>query len=619
MARRLAAIMVGDVVGYSRLMAEDEDTTFETFRTLMEDVVRPAIAQGDGNIFKTTGDGFFAVFTSVGDALDAALKIQRGFAATTMQIRLGLNLGDVIEENDDVFGDGVNVAARLESIADPNTIYVSDAVVRGAGRKPNVRFEKVGARRGKNLPDAIETYVVRPKSHSRPMPVKMSRPAMMGTAAAALLAFLVGAAIYDGRPLTLAQNTFQELMGTSEAEAASPSVAVLPFDSLNGEEGDYFTDGLTEDIINDLARNRELLVIARNSTFAYKDMSIDIRTIGDQLGANYVVEGSARRVGDQLRVVAQLIDAESGTHLWSKSYDRTLADVFAVQDDLTTEITASLITYVRQSEETAAASRPTDNLRAYDLVLQGRDRYNHSNYPAELLEARDLFQRAVELDPGYAVARAEIGKTYIADYFRNITGTATQDDLDQGLAQIREAIRLEPELALGFQYLSYGLAGAGDYTGAMRAAQRAIELNPSDPDSQMALAKAQLRFGDYEESVEHAEKARRLHPLAPQYYPYLHAQALYATERYEEADRVLSDCLIRLPNDKGCLMVRAAVLIKLDRTDAAEAAMSRLKAVDPGFSLAEEREYRRFGDSPLMEAYLADLKAAGAPETAAQV
>lgn len=621
MARRLAAIMAGDIVGYSRLMAEDEDATYDNLRSVMAEVIAPAVDAGDGYIFKTTGDGFLASFGSVGEALDAGMAIQRGVADTSLRFRLGLNLGDVIEAEGDVFGDGVNVAARLESMAEPGTIYVSAAVVRAAGRKPKVRFERVGRRRGKNLPDAIETYVVRPSKRARTVPLFGTGSRALAAGGAGLAVALVGFAAYDGRPIAVMQSLVAEISGVPVAEAASPSVAVLPFDNLSSDDDDdYFTDGLTEDIINDLARSRELLVIARNSTFAYKDVPTDIRTVGDQLGANYVVEGSARRAGDQLRVVAQLIDANTGIHLWSRSYDRQLADVFAVKDDLTAEITASLVSYVRQSEEVAAVARPTDDLRAYDLVLQGRDRYATGGAdPRAMLAARELFARAVELDPGYAIARAQLGLTYIADYLKGLTGSATRDDLNQGLTHVREAIRLEPELALGFQALSYGLSGAGDYQGAMQAAQRAVDLNPSDPDSQMALAKAELRFGEYESAVEHAERARRLHPLAPQYYPFIHGQALYAVGRYEDAERVLGECILRVPNDRHCLMIRAATLVKLDRLDAARTAVARLIEVDSSFSLGGERDYLRFGNSSLMEGFIADLKAAGAPETAVQV
>ncbi len=280
---------------------------------------------------------------------------------------------------------------------------------------------------------------------------------------------------------------------------------------------------------------------------------------------------------------------------------------------------ASLVSYVRQSEAEAVTARPTENLRAYDLVLRGRERYRHGTDDGRgLLEARDLFVSAVGHDPDYAAAHAHLGLTFIVDHVARLTGTATRRDLEEGLAHVREAIRLQPDLAFAYQVLSYGLSESGEYEGGMRAAERAVELNPSDPDSLMALAKAQVRFGGYEGAVENAERARRLHPFAPQYYPYVHAQALYAAGRLEEAEEVLGECLLHAPEERSCLRMRAAVLARADEPEAAREAMARLVALDPGFSLAAERSARRFGDSPLMASYLADLAAAGAPETAGQ-
>jgi adenylate cyclase len=613
MARRLAVIMAGDVVGYSRRMAEDEAGTLDELRAAMAEIVTPAIAARAGRVFKTTGDGFLAIFASVGDALAAATAIQQGFAERSLKLRLGLNLGDVIEENGDVFGDGVNVAARLESMAEPGTVYVSAAVARGAGRKPGVRFERVGRKHAKNLPGTIEVFAVRPLAPRRSLP--HGRALAAGIAAC----LLVGGALQLGGVPGFVRDAASTLWGVEE-EAERPAVAVLPFDNLSGDPSqDYFTDGLTEDIITELARNRELLVIARNSTFAFKGRSADVRSIGRQLNAAYVVEGSARRAGDQLRVVAQLIDARTGTHLWSMSYDRRLEDVFTVQDELTTQIVASLASYVSRSEAAAVAERPTTSLRAYDLVLQGRERYQHGAAdPKALLAARDLFRRAVELDPGYAVAHAHLGLTYIVDHISNLTGTASRQGLDEGLTHAREAIRLEPDLDFGYQVLSYGLAAAGDYEGALRAAQRSVELNPSDPDSLMSLAKAEVRFGAYPEAVAHAERALRLHPFAPQHYPYVYGQALYAAGRFADADRVLGDCLIRVPEERNCLRIQVAVLVRLERLDEAHDMVARLVAIDPAFSIAAERAVKRFGDSPVMVSYLADLATAGAPAMAGQ-
>jgi adenylate cyclase len=624
MERKLSAIMAGDIVGYSRHMAEDEAGTYTELRSVLDEVISPTILMHHGRTFKSAGDGFLAAFPSVNEALDAAIEIQRGFAERAFKLRIGINLGDVIEDNGDVFGDGVNVASRLEAMADPGSIFVSAAVVRSADRDRANLFYSVGRRQAKNIPEPLDVYAVRSPSSSwlrRPLsrPGQIVRRSLPYAAAAAIVGGLV--AFADVSTFSVISREVSAGMawvsGVPNADAR-PSVAVLPFDNMSGNADEsYFADGLTEDIITELARNPELQVIARNSTFALRGRPTDVREIGERLGAGYIVEGSARRSGDKLRVVAQLIDSRSGAHIWSRSYDRGIDDIFAVQTELTSEIVAHLASYVRNTEVENAARRPTENLQAYDLVLRGRDRYKHGSKDKDaFLASRTLFQRALELDPSYAAARAHLGMTYILDKVQSVSGRATDADLETGLSEARQAIRLDPNLASGYQALSFGLAAKGDYSGAMQAAQRAVELNPNDPDSMMALAKAQVRFGAYDEAVTNAERARRLHPMAPEYYTYVHGQALYAAGRLEDADKVLNECLIRAPQAEDCLLIKTAVLTGQGKLADAQGTMAQLVRANPEFSLTKEREYRRFGDSSLMDRFLAELSRARAPETA---
>ncbi|MCZ4094047.1 adenylate/guanylate cyclase domain-containing protein [Sinorhizobium psoraleae] len=622
MERKLAAIVAGDIVGYTRLMSEDESSTYAALRAAFSGLIIPTVEKHGGRTFKTTGDGFLATFPSVNEALDAAIEIQNGFLERPFDMRLGINLGDVIEDNGDMFGDGVNVASRLEAMAEPASIFVSEAVVRSADRSRSKLFYSVGRRQAKNIREPLAVYAVRiqPAQGSgrnwmrRIGRGRASLPYAAGVAALVLVVALpqmpalraIGADISD---------SLLRLSGGEPADAR-PAVAVLPFDNMSGEaDQDYFADGLTEDIIANLARNPELQVIARNSTFALRGQAEDIRRIGERLGAGYVVEGSARRSGDQLRVVAQLIDARSGAHLWSRSYDRRVENIFSVQTDLTAEIVSHLVSYVRESEVSNAAERPTENLQAYDLVLQARDRYKHGSKDAEaLIAARALLHRALELDPGYAAARANLGMTYIVDFAQKISGRATMIDVETGLSETRQAVRLDPNLAVGYQVLSFGLSVTGDYAGAMQAAQRSVELNPNDPDSLMALAKAQVRFGSYDEAVRNAERARRLHPMAPEYYTYVYGQALYAAGRLDEADQVLRECLIRAPREADCLLIHTAVQSQRGDIQGAQRTMARLTDVKPEFSLADERSNRRFGASPLMDQFLSQLAEARAPD-----
>jgi adenylate cyclase len=624
MERRLAAILAADVVGYSHLMAEDESGTYDALRSALSEVVVPTVKRHAGDLFKTTGDGFLAAFGSVSQALAAAVAIQEAFASRALRLRIGINLGDVIAADGDMFGDGVNIAARLESMADPGGIYVSAPVVRSVGRTPGIRFARLGLRRAKNMAEPIEVYAARwgEAAGRYPWP-RWRQPVLAATAAAAIIVVASTVWTYRGTLVPVVSSS-SGLHVDDRVDALAgeerPAVAVLPFDNLSGDPAqDYFSDGLTEDIITDLARNDELLVIARNSTFAYKDNPRDVRTVGAELGAGYVVEGSARRAGDRLRVTAQLVESETGAHLWSDSYDRRIEDVFAVQADLTAQIVAALVSHVSRSEAEAARARPTESLRAYDLVLRGRQHQYGPTTGEALLRARDSFARALSLDPDYAAAHAYLGLTYVKDHALGLTGRATEEDLQTGLEHIREAIRLQPDLAVGYQALSFALAETGDYEGAIRAAERAVEINPNEPDALESLAKAQVRFGAYQQAVANAERALRLHPFAPQYYPYVYGQALYAAGRYEDAENVLQECLLRAPEERNCLRMRAAVLVRLDRLDEARTTMARLSQLDPSFSLSAERETARFGGSPLMDRYLADLKTAGAPAGAGQV
>lgn len=628
MERKLAAIVAGDIVGYTRLMSEDESSTYAALRAAFSELIIPAVEKHGGRTFKTTGDGFLATFPSVNEALDAAIEIQNGFAERPFDLRVGINLGDVIEDNGDMFGDGVNVASRLEAMATPASIFVSEAVVRSADRSRSNLFYSIGRRQAKNITEPLAVYAVRLEpepAHGRGWIGGMALRRRAALPVAVVAAGLVVVAAFIQVPALRAigadlTDGMVRLAGGETADAR-PTVAVLPFDNMSGEADQaYFADGLTEDIIANLARNPELQVIARNSTFALRGQAEDIRRIGERLGAGYVVEGSARRAGDQLRVVAQLIDARSGAHLWSRTYDRRVEDVFALQSDLTAEIVSHLVSYVRQSEVSNVAESPTENLQAYDLVLKARDRYKHGSKDAEaLMAARALLHRALELDPGYAAARANLGMTYIVDFLQNLSGRATRTDVETGLSEARQAVRLDPNLAVGYQVLSFGLSAAGDYAGAMQAAQRAVELNPNDPDSLMALAKAQVRFGSYDEAVRNAERARRLHPMAPEYYTYVYGQALYAAGRLDEANQVLRECLIRAPREADCLLIHTAVLTQRGDVQGARRAMAQLTEVEPQFSLATERANRRFGNSPLMDEFLSQLAEARAPDVTSGV
>jgi len=617
--------MAGDIVGYSRLMAESEAATYAELRAVFDDLIEPTVGRFGGRTFKNAGDGFLAAFASVSDALDAAVEIQNGFDEHRFEFRIGVNLGDVIEDNGDIYGDGVNVASRLEALAAPGSIFVSSAVVMSADRSRGKSFSHIGRRAAKNIPERLDVYAVKRlrQSDSRWSRVRSSVPRLsirLAYALGAACLVLLGLSL---QPIPLSAMIARLPSGLSTLASTDrsdprPSVAVMPFDNMSSDPAQaYFANGLTEDITTQLARNPELQVIDPSSTSAVQDDGSNIRRIGDRLNVTYLVQGSARRVGDQLRVAAQLIDVKSGAHLWTQSFDRHVDDIFAVESELTSQIVASLVSYVGKTEQEVAVRRPTSNLQAYDLVLQARNRFKHDiKDPDGLLAARGLYQKALELDPSYAAARAGLGMTYILDMTQRVTGRATERDAEIGLSEARQSIRLDPNLAIGYQVVSFGLSATGDYVGALQAARRSVELNPNDPDSLMAVAKAQVRYGDYVDAVANAERARRLHPMAPEYYAYVHGQALYAAGRHDEAANVIRECLIRAPQDANCLLIQTALQAAREDLGDAQTSMSSLIKANPAFSLKSERQFSRFGDSPLMKQFLNDLERAKAPETA---
>lgn len=625
MDRKLAAIMAGDIVGYSRLMAENEATTYAELRAVFDDLIEPTVGRFGGRTFKSSGDGFLAAFASVNDALDAAVEIQNGFDQRRFVFRIGVNLGDVIEDNGDVYGDGVNVASRLEAMAAPGSIFVSSTVVMSADRNRGKSFTHIGRRRAKNIPERLDVYAVKRPGQRAPLGSRL-RSFIPGGSVRLAYGFAATSLVLIGLlfpPISLSAIIAHlppglSLLPNIERTDPRPSVAVMPFDNMSGDPAQaYFADGLTEDITTELARNPDLQVIDPNSTSAVRDDAADIRRIGDRLNVAYLVQGSARRVGDQLRVAAQLINVKSGAHLWTQSYDRHVDDVFSVELELTSQIVASLVSYVGKTEQEAAIRRPTSSLQAYDLVLQARNRFKHDIKDAEgLLAARGLYQKALELDPSYAAARAGLGMTYILDATQRVTGRATERDAEIGLSEARQSIRLDPNLAIGYQVVSFGLSATGDYAGALQAARRSVDLNPNDPDSLMAVAKAEVRYGDYTDAVSNAERARRLNPMAPEYYAYVHGQALYAAGRREEALNVIRECLIRAPQDANCLLIQTALQAAREDMDDARTTMGSLVKANPTFSLKSERDYSRFGDSPLMKQFLSDLARAKAPEAA---
>ena len=580
--RKLAVILAADVAGYSRLMAADEEGTLATLNARRQ-VIDELIARHHGRIFTTAGDSVMAEFASAVEALRCAAALQQELErrnadlpeARRMLFRVGVNLGDVMVGGGNLFGDGVNVAARLESIAEPGGICISGAVYDQVRNKVDLGFEDQGERSLKNIGEPVRVLAVR-----------RDRPAAPEASAAP------PAATPPTRP------------------SALPSIAVLPFANLGGDpEHDYFADGITEDLITELSRFQELRVIARNSVLGYKTKPVRVQEVGQDLGVRYVLEGSVRKAGARVRITAQLVDAATGHHLWAERFDRDLADIFEVQDEVTSRIVATLAGKLAESERRRARSGQTENLEAYDCVLRGRELWGRHT-PEANHEARRLYEKAIELDPDYARAYASLAWTYLVEHSESWGDPAGQP-LERAIEFARRGVMVNPashsnHLALGLVCLSKGL-----HEEALEALETAIALNPNDADGYVFLAQALNRGGRPEEAIGLVEKAQRLNPAAPHWYAWNLGVAYYLTRRYEEAITAL-----RKGRPLGAMASRwlAASYAQLGREQEAQAAAAEYLKQTPNFSLDRHLRMLHFQHAEDRDHYAEGLRRAGLPE-----
>ena len=580
--RKLAVILAADVAGYSRLMAADEEGTLAALNARRQ-VIDELIARHRGRIFTTAGDSVMAEFASAVEAVRCAAAIQQEIERRNadlpeprrMLFRVGVNLGDVMVGGDNLFGDGVNVAARLEGVAEPGGICISGAVHDQVRNKVDLGFADLGERSLKNIGYPVRVFGVR-----------RDRAAEAGS--------------FRERPA-----------GASPVRpSAFPSIAVLPFANLAGDpEQEYFADGITEDLITELSRFQEIRVIARNSVLTYKTKPVRVQEVGHDLGVRYVLEGSVRKAGGRVRITAQLIDAATGHHLWAERFDRELADIFAVQDEVTGRIVATLAGKLAESERRRARSGQTENLEAYDCVLRGRELWERFT-PEANREARRLYEKAIELDPDYARAYASLAWTYLVEHSER-WGNAEDQPLERALELARQGVMVNPashsnHLALGQVCLSKGL-----YDEALEALETAIELNPNDADGYAFLARALSFAGRPDEAIDLMDKAQRLNPAAPHWYAWNLGMAYYLARRYDDAVSAL-----RKGRPLGAMAYRwlAAAYGQLGRELEAKAAAEEYLKRTPDFSLASHLEMLPFQHAEDREHYAAGLRKAGLSE-----
>ena len=562
--RKLAAILAADVVGYSRLMGANEAGTLAALKRHRETVFDPAVAAHDGRIVKLIGDGTIVEFGSVVDAVNCALSVQRSSATLpdatadqpTIVLRIGINLGDVIIENDDIYGDGVNIAARLEPLADPGGICVSSIVNESVGNRIDVRFQDGGDVSVKNIDRPIRIW----KWH----PDKM-----------------------DG-----AANRSNAANPTPNVE--TPSIAVLPFANMSGDpEQEYFSDGISEDVITDLSKIAGLMVIARNSSFTYKGRSVDVREVGRDLGVRSVLEGSIRRVGNRVRITAQLIDANNGAHLWADRYDRDLTDIFAVQDDVTRRIVDALKVTLSPAENARLADSGTPNIDAYDYYLRGRELLALNPKNRERFEqSTKLFMRALELDPSYSQAYASLSLAYNLDY-QNRWSEDPDSSLQLAKHYAEKAIEKDPKEPFARQVASWAAMFAKDLAQAKSEADIVLSLNPNSSGGYASLGSIHTYSGRPLDAIPALERATRLDPAFRPGHLHFLGMAYLLAGKYETATALLKERILLVPGTDFSRVLLASALGHLSEVDEARRIWRELQEINPKYSFSEH-----FGRQP---------------------
>ncbi len=595
--RKLTAILSADVIGYSRLMGQDEEATVRRLTTYRE-VIAGLITEHRGRLVDSPGDNILAEFVSIVDALRCAWDVQQEIKSRNadlpenrrMNFRIGVNLGDVIEEGERIYGDGVNIAARLESLAEEGGICLSGTAYDQVKNKLPFRYDYQGEQTVKNIKEPLRIYqvVMQPDTAQEKIKEKkVGSKRWPWTAMAAVFILFVGAMVTYWHvylrqvPVEMEQTTEEK---TAIRQPDKPSIAVLPFANLSGDpEQEYFSDGITNDIITDLSKFRELFIIASNTVFTYKNKPVKIQDVGRELGVRYVLEGSVQKAMDKVRINAQLIDTGTGHHLWAERYDRNLKDLFSVQDEIVQTIVTTLSVKIDESERTRAMQKETDNLKAYDYLMRGRQHYYRYTRSSNM-KARQMFQKAIELDPQYASAYVALAETRIADAAYGWTEFSNQE-LQQAHDLAQKALSINESNSAGHRVLGELHRRKMQDDLANIEYQRAIELNPNDARSRRSLAGYMLYSGQTDEAIELFESALRFDPNStPGSFMNL-GLAYYLKGRYQDAISTLKRGVSQNPEFAGHYVGLAAAYGQAGRSDDAKFAAEKVLKLHPFFKL----------------------------------
>jgi TolB-like protein/class 3 adenylate cyclase len=593
MERRLAAVLAADVAGYSRLMGADEEGTLTRLKAVRKGLVDPTIATHRGRIVKTTGDGMLVEFASAVDAVRSAIELQRGMAEknapvpqdTRIEFRIGIHVGDIIIDDNDIFGDGVNIAARLEAIAEPGGVCMSNDAYRQVRGKVEIVCDDMGPQPFKNIAEPIQAWQVR----------------LTGQAASAVQS---GSTASEHQPLPLPDK---------------PSIAVLPFTNMSGDpEQEYFADGMVEDIITALSHFKALFVIARNSSFTYKGRAVDVKQIGRELGVRYVLEGSVRKAANRVRITGQLVDTATGAHLWADRFDGGLSDVFDLQDQVTESVVGAIAPAVEKAEIERAKRKPTESLDAYALYLRGLAKlYQFTDRQASHGEALRLFNSAIEHDADFAPAYGRAASCYALGKLEGWI-SVTANEIAEITRLARRAIELGKDDAIALATSGWALGYvARDLEAAAALIDRALVLNSNLAEAWFYGGTVKNWLGEPESAIERYARAMRLSPIDPWAAAMRAgtANAHFFLSRYDEAASWATMALQENPDLQPGLRIGAASNAMAGRLEQAQKAVARLQQLNPALRVSSLKDvlgpYRHAED---ISRYEEGLRRAGLPE-----
>ena len=573
--RKLAAILSADVKDYSRLMEEDEQATVATLKKY-RDILARLIQQYRGRVVDSPGDNLLAEFPSVVDAVECAVEIQKKLHAENIELqqqrrmafRIGINLGDVILDEERIYGDGVNIAARMESLAEGGGICISGTVFDNIENKVGLNFQFLGEQSVKNISKPVRAYKV----------------------------------LFE-----LKASPTEDNEGFDQPD--KPSIAVLPFTNMSGDpEQEYFSDGITEDLITDLSKISGLFVIARNSVFTYKGKAVKVQDVSRELGVRYVLEGSVRKAGDRVRITSQLVDANTGGHLWAERYDRELKDIFAMQDDVTQQIVSALAVKLTDEEWKRLARKGTDNIDAYDYALRGLE-YAYRFTKEANTEGQRMLQKAIDQDPRYAFAYSQLGRTYINEWSFGWSEDPTTMDRAFDLAQ--QAIVMDKSEPNAHALLSEVFLWRKQYDRSIEEIEKVIRIAPNNADALASLGGVLCWAGNPEEAIRIVNQAMHLNPFSPVWYEWTLGHAYFLTGQLEKAISALRKVMDRNPNFLPAYAYLAAGYAELGKEEEARIEAAGLERLSPYISFEDWRKRLPYKDPEVLERFFNDLKKAG--------